>query len=121
MAKLKTEVQSVTPTTYVPTEDLNPNNYYCSNAWKDASYYGNCGIPCPNDGNDECPNGQFCYGPLPLCTPVYKVGVSTKWCGSSFEDMSSKCATECPNGTDEECPDGETCWGESPCALKQQL
>lgn len=116
---LLSEVPSIAPTTYKPTQDQNPSNYYCFASWTDASYDGDCGVPCPGGQNSECPNGQFCYGPLPLCTPVYKAGVSTKWCGSSFEDMASKCATECPNGTDEECPDGEICWGDSPCALKE--
>ncbi|KAL7482139.1 hypothetical protein ACHAW6_007834 [Cyclotella cf. meneghiniana] len=116
---LLSEVPSIAPTTYKPTQDQNPSNFYCFASWTDASYDGDCGVPCPGGQNSECPDGQFCYGPLPLCNPMYKAGVSTKWCGLSFEDMSSKCATECPNGTDEECPDGEICWGDSPCALKQ--
>ena len=116
---LLSEVPSMMPTTYKPTEDMNPSDYYCFDAWTDATYDGDCGLPCPGGLNTECPTGQFCYGPIPDCNPVYKVGVSDKWCGSTFEDMADKCAKECPGGTDDECDEGETCWGGSPCALKK--
>jgi len=116
---LISELPSIAPTTYKPTDDQNPSDYYCFDSWTDASYDGDCGLPCPGGQNSECPTGQFCYGPIPLCNPVYKVGVSDKWCGSTFEDMASKCSSECPGGSDEECGEGEKCWSDSPCALKQ--
>ena len=62
-------------------------------------------------------DGLYCYGPQPACTKTHKVGVGTKWCGTTYNDMASKCTTECPNGLDEECPTGEICWGDAPCAL----
>jgi hypothetical protein len=100
-----------------PTVDLNPDDYYCSATWQAADYDGDCGMPCPSRSNDECPEGTYCYGPMPACNRTYKAGVSAKWCGATFNDMASKCAVECRNGTDEECPEGEICWGGSPCAL----
>jgi hypothetical protein len=116
---LISEVPSIAPTTYRPTEDLNPSDYYCFEAWTDSSYDGDCGLPCPGGLNSECPTGQYCYGPIPDCNPIYKVGVSDKWCGSTFEDMASKCSKECPGGSDDECGEGEKCWSDSPCALKK--
>ncbi|KAL3790789.1 hypothetical protein ACHAWO_012923, partial [Cyclotella atomus] len=108
---------TLTNSSSAPTIDLNPSDYYCSDTWRTPEYSEDCGPPCPSGQNSECPDGLFCYGPSPNCVKTHKVGVGTKWCGSSFNDMASKCATECPGGTDDECPDGEICWGESPCAL----
>lgn len=38
---------SGSPTTTSPTEDLNPGNWYCANEWRDSSWDGECGVPCP--------------------------------------------------------------------------
>lgn len=38
---------TLSPSTPVPTVDLNPNNYYCASEWRDATFDGECGIPCP--------------------------------------------------------------------------
>lgn len=65
----------------------------------------------------DCPEGQFCYTGVSSCTPTYKNGAGSRYCGSSYTDMTSKCATECKNGQDDECPPGEICWGDSPCGM----
>ena len=57
-AGLISDVPSIAPTTYKPTEDQNPSDYYCFDGWTDASYDGDCGLPCPSGLNTECPNGQ---------------------------------------------------------------
>lgn len=41
---------------------------------------------------------------------------SSRWCGTTFDDMSNRCHKECPNGTDEECDGGEKCFADSQCA-----
>lgn len=112
-----TEMPTEQPTTPSPTDDLNPGNYYCSDTWKDATFSGDCGLPCPGGSMLDCPPGQFCYGGMAGCTKTHKVGVSTSWCGETFEDASETCGRECPNGEDDECPGTEKCWGDSPCAL----
>jgi hypothetical protein len=87
--------------TGAPTVDLNPGSYYCAASWRTADYSEDCGPPCPSGQNDECPEGLYCYGPTPDCVKTHKVGVGTKWCGTSFDDMANKCGDECPGGTDE--------------------
>ena len=40
--------------------------------------------------------------------------IRNNYCGSSWEDASSKCSTWCL-GEDDKCPDGQTCYSETTC------
>lgn len=64
----------------------------------------------------ECPFGKWCYGPQTQCTKL----VSTKFCGTSFEDASSKCQRECSTGKHSECDveKGESCFDGTSCDIE---
>ena len=47
------------PSSPQPTADLNPNDYYCSSEWKDSSWEGECGMPCPRYVHTS--TGTYCY------------------------------------------------------------
>merc|ERR1719375_1340432 len=93
-----------------PTEDLNPQDYYCSETFRMPDYDEECGVPCPSMHSSECPGGQICNGPLRKCVKTHKVGAPLSWCGADAEDAASGCHQACPEGADDECPDGMTCW-----------
>ena len=41
--------------------------------------------------------------------------IRNNYCGSSWEDASSKCSTWCLGGEDDKCPDGQTCYSDTSC------
>ena len=102
--------------TSTPTIDPNPNNSYCKAAW-DAE----CGRPCPRGTPEVCDFGHYCFQHQTDCKAEAEAAAAneatggTKWCGTSFDDMSNRCHQECPGGTDEECPTGEKCFADSQC------
>eukprot|EP00984_Skeletonema_dohrnii_P000554 scaffold177_cov113-Skeletonema_dohrnii-CCMP3373.AAC.8 len=68
--------------------------------------------------NNECDNFQFCFQHQAECKEIElekQAMAASRWCGKTFDDMSSRCHKQCPEGTDEECGDGEKCFADSQC------
>lgn len=44
---------------------------YCYKQWVPDTYDGICGTPCASGLSDDCPTGQYCYGPQRNCTDIH--------------------------------------------------
>jgi len=128
---------TVSPITSVMFDS--PANYhFCGVSWAEAVKYCSLETHCPSGNSDDCPEGMSCVSVIAeedrcnYYNLVANGGVATsstptgspikaddqrnnKFCGSGYDDASSKCslATWCPNGS---CPqEGETCYDYIPC------
>ena len=51
--------------------------------------------------NDNFPDDQSCYGPVPNCIKV----AASKYCGTTKNPAARKCTKEYASGNDQECED----------------
>ena len=72
---------------YIPGD-----SYFCGATYFEAATV--CLDPCPSRSDDECPDGQKCYGDTPCPSR------DTYFCGKSLDEASGDCDYPCPNVSD---------------------
>lgn len=102
------------PSTCSNSDYSGSGHYFCGTSWCNAAY--SCSTACPEGTNDECPDGQYCYGDIPCenegqTVPVQEAApppnIFSMYCGTSHQDASNTCWQPCRN--DDDCCFDQTC------------
>ena len=71
-----------------------------------------CHQECPNGTDEECPDGETCWGdsPCALLDSKREADEAMKamlWCATSYKHLVEHCPKPCEGGTDDECGQDE--------------
>ena len=106
-------------------------SFFCGMTFDDATT--TCGLPCPDGQSSTCPLHQGCFAytlcnengdnaiPTPTLAPIPEAPLDSYYCGTSYDEASTKCSTPCPSRTSMECDDGEACFASTPCSDKDSF
>jgi len=95
---------------------------YCGTTFDDADQ--KCTNKCPDGEAKSCTvPGEKCWAKATNCTNPQPPAPTPApcadcYCGTSYQDASSKCATKCPGGDDKTCNTaaaGSKCWAKVNC------
>ena len=67
-----------------------------------------CHQECPSGTDDECPDGESCWGDSPCALLDSKIEAmaaqaANLWCGTNYKMLVEQCPKRCEGGTDDEC------------------
>ena len=93
------------------------SSFFCGTTWDEASE--TCSKPCPSGNNDECDDGDVCFGYTPCSLADTDIPVDSFYCGASFADAVVSCTDPCPSGEHSDCPDGQLCHPYTPCSERE--